>query len=387
MKKLVLLTLATCAWGFISAQIIYPEIRKDMFENSDGVPSNMNVYKQTTWTALNTTNNPYPYTGTLWKDLYSDNKTASKKTFRVVAISEERTGGSGTQCIKLEIPNIVFTDVVEPYDTVHSVRLRSQNDIISFGANEGITKYEVTFWARTDGENKNVILNTKNPNTYLTIGPAWKQYTIERYTTGISSTALALDFAPTQDNSDYVVYIDEYVIKQRVIPVATDATLKTSSSFTANWNVLSGATSYSLTVEKVINDGVNPVSYENIEGSPFLISGGSSLSYLVSSLTAGTTYRYKVIASDGTTTTLDSNWITVSTETGSGFDNIIFNSIRKTETGIMINTEAGKYIDLYDITGRLVSSLISSQGENEIKIENKGIYILHSEGNKVKFVH
>jgi len=76
-------------------------------------------------------------------------------------------------------------------------------------------------------------------------------------------------------------------------PVATVATDITQTSFTANWNSVSGATSYKL----------------YLDGNSTPISLGNVTSYNVTALTANSNHNYKVVASNISGNSADSNTI------------------------------------------------------------------------------
>jgi len=85
-------------------------------------------------------------------------------------------------------------------------------------------------------------------------------------------------------------------------PVATSATNVTQTSLRANWNIVSGATSYTVYLSGVSNFAT-------------LISEKSTtaLNYSFSGLNVGTTYYYKVVARTSLESSSDSNVITVTT--------------------------------------------------------------------------
>src|SRR5690606_34310876 len=88
-------------------------------------------------------------------------------------------------------------------------------------------------------------------------------------------------------------------------PTATASTNVTHQSFTANWNSVSGATSYRLDVSTVSNFSSFVGSYNNLT-----VSGTSST---VSPLSGNTTYYYRVRAVGSSGTSGNSGTITTTT--------------------------------------------------------------------------
>ena len=364
----------------LEAQITYTTVLTDNFETTDGYPSNLIVKGQQAWLTLNATNNPYPYTGTIWRDVFSDAKPSTKKTYVTSIVAENRTGGIGSQCLKFDIKNETFTDVA-PNDSVNSIRWRGADGKISFSTSSGesTTKYEVSFWARTDGADKDVIMNVKSPLATLKLTSNWQKFTIERYTTGTTSTALGVDFVntlyPATDNtSGYVVYIDEFTVKQRKIAYTAAATNVTANGFTANWAAVAGANAYSLIVEK--SDGGTTPVWTAITGSPFAV--GNVTTFNVPNLDAAT-YRYRVTATDGSITTVESN-NTFVTLTASGLVNPtdVFR-VRQTGNNIEIISAAGLKADVFNQLGQRLSSHITDE-TTLIPVSQKGVLIIQVNG-------
>jgi phosphodiesterase/alkaline phosphatase D-like protein len=90
-------------------------------------------------------------------------------------------------------------------------------------------------------------------------------------------------------------------------PTATAATSVTAASFQANWTAYSGATSYYIDVATDAGFASILGGYNNLLVSPF------GTSYVVTGLSAGTTYYYRVRANNGALTTPSSNTISVVT--------------------------------------------------------------------------
>lgn len=79
MKKITLLLFSCLILTGLNAQIVYQTILTDNFENTDGFPANFSCKAQQVWITVNATNNPYPYTGAIWRDVFFGVKPASKK--------------------------------------------------------------------------------------------------------------------------------------------------------------------------------------------------------------------------------------------------------------------------------------------------------------------
>ena len=397
MKKITLLMMVFLATMALNAQIVYNTVLTEDFEattkdftigvvpfKTGGFPATFSVQKQTIWSTLNATLNINPTTGTLWKDLYSNNSTAANKTYSAVAVAENRLGGTGSQCIKFNLTGVAFGSFATPF----TVRARSNDGLFSFNtaAFEGTSKYEVTFWARTDGVNKDAIVNTQETvnsvvvRSYLTITSTWQKFTLSRYVTGITSTALAIDFFPLADNSDFVVYMDDFTVKERKIAYTATASNITANSFTANWVAVTGANSYNLIVEK--SDGGTTPVWTPITGSPFAV--GNVTTFNVPNLDAAT-YRYRVTATDGTITTVESN-NTFATVAVSGLLNPtdVFR-VRQTDNNIEITSEAGLKVVLYNQLGQLIGKHTTA-ATTLIPVSQKGILIISVDGYTQKLL-
>lgn len=187
-------------------------IHTDGFETKNGYASNFSVAKQNAWSVSNPplNSNPNTFTGLWLSDIYSSSTVASDKSYSVSAFPEERTGGTGTQCLKFNITDTGFGTLSDKV-----VRLRGISNVLSFNTALGETaaKYEVSLWARVDGASRPVFKS--NTATPITVTSTWTHYILDRYVIGLSSTALAIDFLPQADNSNYAVYIDDIVVKYK----------------------------------------------------------------------------------------------------------------------------------------------------------------------------
>jgi hypothetical protein len=89
-------------------------------------------------------------------------------------------------------------------------------------------------------------------------------------------------------------------------PTAKAATNITTTSFTANWSSVSGATSYLLDVSTSSTFSTFLTGYQNL-------NVGNVISRSVTGLITKTTYFYRVRASDSGGTSVNSNVVSVKT--------------------------------------------------------------------------
>ena len=103
----------------------------------------------------------------------------------------------------------------------------------------------------------------------------------------------------------------KYVLVSTPTQTAHPATLVTSSSFTANWSSVIGATGYRLDVSTNNSFSTYVTGYQNL-------NVGNVISRNVTGLNASTTYYYRVRAYNGSGTSGNSNTISVTTLTATG---------------------------------------------------------------------
>jgi len=121
-----------------------------------------------------------------------------------------------------------------------------------------------------------------------------------------------------------------------IAPTATNATDITETSFTANWNAVTGATAYKLYIDDVE------------------ISLGIVTSYIKTGLTAGTSHNYYVKATNSAGDSSISNIITLSTPTGEFRVNTYTTEIQRSSSIAMAND--GKFVITWHSSGQDGSS-------------------------------
>jgi len=184
----------------------------------------------------------------------------------------------------------------------------------------------------------------------------------------------------SSDTSSDSNTIDVTTSSSLATPNATSATNITTTSFTANWDAVSGATGYYLDVA-TDNSFNNYVSgYQNLDV-------GNVTSQSVTGLTASTTYYYRVRSYDSSNTSANSNTISVTTSSSSS----------GTVTDVYISeisdasTTASEYIELYnpdntafDLTGaklvRVKASDNTSEYVYDIGTDGSGDTIIPAKG-------
>ena len=128
--------------------------------------------------------------------------------------------------------------------------------------------------------------------------------------------------------------------------VSPSAIVSTRGSFVAQWSPLSGATSYRLDVSLSPSFDSYVTGYQGLEAGP-------ATWRLVTGLSPGTTYYYRVTGMSGTEPSAKSQVMTGATATGSGlvinpiFDSSIANSPNATALEAMINRAIAIYESLF----------------------------------------
>jgi hypothetical protein len=197
----------------------------------------------------------------------------------------------------------------------------------------------------------------------------------------LSGADITLSFkamAWSGDATELKVFLDDNLIYTATGLNNTDYTLSpystTINGGTANSKIRFEAKQTSKArffIEDVVITG-KPATSTLIAGSPFTVTGETSKA--ISGLTAGTTYYYTVVAKNGSAVTAASNEIAVTTSTGTGLSNTVQNmSLRAVNGNIVLNTEAGQLVEVYNSIGQKLASHLTTQGINTIPARVKGV--------------
>ena len=110
-----------------------------------------------------------------------------------------------------------------------------------------------------------------------------------------------------------------------------------------------------------------------IAGSPFTVTGETSKA--IGGLNSSTTYYYTVVAKSGAIITSKSNEIAVTTSIGTDLNNATIHDmqIHAVNGNIVLNTEAGQLVEVYNSTGMKVGSRLTNDGINTIPVRVKGV--------------
>lgn len=122
-----------------------------------------------------------------------------------------------------------------------------------------------------------------------------------------------------------------------------------------------------------------------IAGSPFNVIGENSKSF--TGLTAGTEYKYTVIAKNDNVTSEVSNKISVTTSTGTGINPLKDELMINVNNGnITFNTVAGRNIEVYNSVGQKLVNVTSVEGLNTISMTYRGVALVKVGNQTTKVV-
>ena len=149
-------------------------------------------------------------------------------------------------------------------------------------------------------------------------------------------------------------------------PVANAASDVSSTGFKANWNGVSGATSYEVNVYTKSGDTKTPVS-----GSPFTVNNPATVQ-AITGLDNTQFYYYTVTAKNGTYSSPESNEIaaTLLSRVSNPSDQLNLWSVGNK---VYFRAAAGEAVELFNVTGQKIVSRIATDGINEITVSGKGI--------------
>jgi len=199
----------------------------------------------------------------------------------------------------------------------------------------------------------------------------------------LSASNLTLSFktmAWTSDATEMKIYLDDVLL---YTATGLDNTNYTFTPFSA---ALTGGTASSkikfegkqaikgrfFLDDVVISASGGTSTSTPIDGSPFTVTGTNSKAII--GLAENTNYYYKVIAKNGSTVTAASNEVSVITSNSTGLHNATQNfQLRSINGSIVLNTNAGMMVEVYNSVGQRVANQMTTEGANTISVRAKGV--------------
>lgn len=124
----------------------------------------------------------------------------------------------------------------------------------------------------------------------------------------------------------------------------------------------------------VISQG-GGVSEAPVVGSPFTLVGETSKDF--AGLVPGTTFKYSVVAKNANVTSAASNQITVTTTPGTGLNPLKGDlKVYASNGSLMVETESGKVIEVYNAVGQKLMNTLSVEGTNTLSLKYKGVVMV-----------
>lgn len=207
-----------------SAQVVVVD---DNFETNPGAlgggyPANFAAIGQKKWngSGAGPIANPNKNPGLRFDDFFCDNSDNARKTYNVAIVAEERTGGTGTQCLKFNLTQVAFTVDGVPEGAKVSLRTKANTDAATFNIWKANQNYQITLWVKADKEGRNVFRKTVTVDgvtsweTILTAGTTWQQYSFVLNTGAGGANALRLPLQFANNGEDYSVWIDDIKIEE-----------------------------------------------------------------------------------------------------------------------------------------------------------------------------
>jgi hypothetical protein len=215
-----------------------------------------------------------------------------------------------------------------------SLAFTTTGDYIETATYSGPVK-SISFWAKAQsGSTSSILIEGYNGSTWVTIGT-------------LSNADIATGTIKTYD----------------LVALNFPNIVKVKFTYTKN----AGNTSID-DIAITYSGGTNT----QIEGSPFTVTGETSKA--IGGLSSNTQYYYTVIAKNGAISTSKSNEIAVTTSIGTALHNTIRSmQIRAVNGNIVLNTEAGQLVEVYNSIGQKVGSRLTNEGINTIPVRIKGV--------------
>jgi len=231
-------------------------------------------------------------------------------------------------------------------------------------SSSGQSGFTASWSASTGATNYLLEVSTDNFITLLAgYSPKLLTSTSENLVNLASSTSYKFRVKATNGSGNSAVSNIITVLTAPIAPTANQATSITASGFTASWLPVSGVTTYLVDVSD--NDSFNPL----VVGYPKTVS---ATSLAVTNLNAGTIYKYKIRAFNGTASA-NSGVISVLTLPGSPVATITPSSI--SQTGFLLNwasvTGASSYT--IEISSDNFNTFVSNYGPKLTSLTSENV--------------
>ena len=358
MRKITLILMTFFVVIVANAQFTYTTLKTDGFETADGLPSAFTRTGQAAWSTATA-----PYTGGFWDLVFA---SATPKDY--IASAYTADFHSGAQCLKITTGTSTVV-----------LRIRSITGSAFSPSIGEWSRYKVSLWAKGTAGSQ-----IFDKITTLATG-GWDKYEfIKDYSTGLSETRLMLDLKATGGTAT-TIYIDDVLVEKynQADPVTVAATAVSETGFTANWNVLAGASSYRLTVQT----SVDGTTWTTVVGFPKTITGNSTVSESVTGLTNNTQYRYQIEGLDGTYYSPASNYTTVTTSTTTAISKTSIQSVISKNGNLQIELSQVQAVEILNLNGQYLLKTTGVAGQNIIPFAQKGVFVLKVGAEKVKFAN
>ena len=188
-----------------------------------GYPASFAVVGQKKWNGTDKNNpiaNPNTNPGLRFDDIFCDNSDVKSKTYDAAIVAEERTGGTGAQCLKINMTQQAFTDLEKPDGAKVSLRTKQNSAADVFDIWKASQAYQITLWVKADKEGRDVfrkqvtVDGVTSWEPILTAGTTWQQYSFVLFSGAGGNNALRLPIQFANNGEDYTIWIDDIKIEE-----------------------------------------------------------------------------------------------------------------------------------------------------------------------------